>query len=240
MRWPLRNQIMLPMAAVMVVTVFAVGGLGAWLAVRAAKARIESQIGEVAAIVDAASFPLTTPVLRQMKALSGAELIVVDSDGKVVASSQALGRANFAGSTQASPTVPNIAWERREQLHGKSFFHSVVALPPKLGDVAAELHILYPEDEYRRAWQQAVFPSLAFMAIAMPVVVLLAWLTGARLAGRVAGLQRQVERIGGGEFTQIALAPDDDEIRALGEAVNRMSAMLAGYERDVRRTERMR
>ena len=34
-----------------------------------------------------ANFPLTAPVLRQMKALSGAELIVVDGAGTPIATS---------------------------------------------------------------------------------------------------------------------------------------------------------
>jgi signal transduction histidine kinase len=245
MRWPLRYQIMLPMAAVMLITVVSVSGLGAWLAVRAAKARIESQINEVATIVADSNFPLTAPVLRQMTALSGADLVVVDATGKVSAASREIGDgAALAGSGQlragSRSSGPSISWNNRIELSGRSYFYTVIAIPRQPGDSVGELHILYPEDEYRRAWQQAVYPSLAFMAAALPVVLLLAWLTGSRLAGRVERLRRQVERIGGGEFSQIALPTGDDEIRALGEAVNRMAAMLANYEQDVRRTERMR
>ena len=240
MRRPLRFQIMLPMAAVMVAMVVSVSGLGAWLEVRTAKARIESQIGEVTKIIADSNFPLTTPVLRQMKALSGAELVVVSGDGKVAASSCAVDDTHLLTDDVMAPTAPNISWENRIELDGRSYFHTVVALPADRRDVAGRLHVLYPEDEHRRALRQAVYPSLAFMAVALPAALALAWLTGSRLAARVTKLQQQVERIGGGEFSQLALPPGDDEIRALGEAVNRMSAMLAKYELDVRRTERMR
>jgi signal transduction histidine kinase len=230
---------MWPMAAVTVVAVCSVSGLGAWLGVRAAKARIEAQVAEVAMIVEAANFPLTAPVLVQMKALSGAELFVVADDGQVQASSRA-GDCPFSMTGPVSQSGRKFDWSRRETIAGRSYFHTVVTLPEKGDQRESRLHILYPEDEYFRAWQQAVYPSMAFMALALPVVLLLAWLTGTRLAGRVARLQQQVERIEGGEFTQIALFPGDDEIRALGAAVNRMSAMLANYEQEVRRTERMR
>ena len=71
MRWPLRLQIMLPMAAIMLLTVLVVGGLEAYLSAHAAKARISGQIAGVVQILEQSNFPLTNAVLRQMKALSG-------------------------------------------------------------------------------------------------------------------------------------------------------------------------
>ena len=50
MRWPLRLQIMLPMAAIMLLSVLVVGGLGAYLAARGIKARIDSQVAGVTQI----------------------------------------------------------------------------------------------------------------------------------------------------------------------------------------------
>ena len=82
MRWPLRYQIMVPMAAVMLLAVMFVEGVGRLLAVHDTESQIAAQIHEVARIAAEANFPLTAPVLRQMKALSGAELIVVDEHGK--------------------------------------------------------------------------------------------------------------------------------------------------------------
>jgi signal transduction histidine kinase len=75
---------------------------------------------------------------------------------------------------------------------------------------------------------------------ALPIVMLLAGTTASRISGRMNRLQGQVDRIARGDFQQLALADRDDEIRALGQAVNRMAVMLARYEDDVRRTERMR
>jgi signal transduction histidine kinase len=104
----------------------------------------------------------------------------------------------------------------------------------------ARLHILFPESEYERAWQREVLPPLGFVAVALPIVLLLSHFTASRIAGRVARLRQQVDRIAHGDFQEIALPPGDDEIRALGGAVNRMASMLAGYETEVRSTERMR
>ncbi len=59
MRWPLRLQIMLPMAAIMLLTVLVVGGLGAYLAACDTKARIDSQVAGVMQILAESNFPLT-------------------------------------------------------------------------------------------------------------------------------------------------------------------------------------
>jgi len=126
-------------------------------------------------------------------------------------------------------------------MRNQGFFHTLVPLSGRRGDErAATLHIFYPQEDYRRAWQHAIYPSAAFIVLALPVVMLLAGITASRISQRMSRLQGQVDRIARGDFQQLALPERDDEIRALGEAVNRKADMLARYEDDVRRTERMR
>jgi signal transduction histidine kinase len=238
MRWPLRYQIMVPMAAVMLVAVIFVEGVGALLAVRDTKSQIAEQIHEVARIGSEANFPLTAPVLRQMKALSGAELIVTDAQGKVLATSG----PNVDGTALLHSVRPSnrqgMPWNESVLLEDRSYFHSVVATR-SVGE-AAQLHILFPEEEYQRAWQREVITPMGFVAVALPVVLVLSHFTASRIAARVGQLHRQVDRIADGDFRELALPRGDDEIRALAAAVNRMAQMLAGYEQEVRRTERMR
>jgi len=132
-----------------------------------------------------------------------------------------------------------LARGERVELPSGRYFHSVVALP-KLGDGKSRLHILFPEADYDRAWQREVFPPIVFVALALPVVLMLSHWTASRIAGRVGRLHSHVDRIAGGEFDQFPLPDGDDEIRSLAAAVNRMSSMLASYEQEVRHTERMR
>jgi signal transduction histidine kinase len=243
MRWPLKRQIMLPMAAIMLATVLMLGGLCAILAVRATKSRIEAQIAGVTQILQTSNFPLTDAVLQKMKALSGAELLVLDRSGKLL---------HTSGATR--PFVPLLAAKELPDRRGGvislgdhlwtrngGYFHTAMALTGRrAADEAATLHIFYPQRDYRRAWQHAVYPSLAFVALALPAVVLVAGWTAGRVSRRMNRLQAQVGRIAEGDFAQLELGDRDDEIRALGEAVNRMAALLARYEDDVRRTERTR
>lgn len=241
MRWPLRYQIMLPMATIMLLAVLVVGGLGAALGVHRAKARIESQIAEVRQLLQESNFPLSDAVLRQMRALCGAELVLADADRPVIATS---------GPTEASlgPILQPSSATLRSAMPGdyvrlddRGYFHSEMELPQSPGRrERATVHVLYPAADYRRAWQSALYPSLGFVVLSLPVVVLLAMLTAARISRRISRLQDQVERISRGDFRQLALTHGDDEVRALGDAVNRMALMLARYEEEVRQTERMR
>ena len=86
-RWSLRNQILLPMAGLMLVTLLGVSALNVYLAVQRTRNQIESQLRDVTRTIVEATFPLTDNVLRQMHGLSGAELVVVSESGQQLAGS---------------------------------------------------------------------------------------------------------------------------------------------------------
>jgi signal transduction histidine kinase len=242
MRWPLRYQILIPMAAVMLLTVASIGGLGAVLALRWTQQRIESQIDEVAQIVAQTNFPLTDAVLRQMRALSGAELVLVDGSGSIVAASGA--KEQFDGlfrENSSRDASPEISLGNRRWTKNGDYFDTVLPVAERENSAAhGVLHILYPVDEYRRAWQHAVYPSIGFVVVALPVMLLLAMVTASQISDRVGRLHSHVDRIAGGDFRPMKLPRRADELQALAIAVNCMAERLALYEEEVRRTERMR
>jgi signal transduction histidine kinase len=166
--------------------------------------------------------------------------VLVDAADDELASSRP--RGAFAALLHAdSVNKPVISLGDRRWVRNQGYFHTLVPLSGRRGaESGARLHILYPEDDYRNAWQWSLYPSLGLVALALPVVMLLAAVTAGRIAGRTSRLQGQVDRIARGDFQQLALPERDDEIGALGEAVNRMAAMLARYEDEIRRTEQMR
>ncbi len=239
MRWPLRYQIMVPMAVVMLLAVLFVAAVGTLVAVHETESRIATQVQEVARIAAQASFPLTNSVLRQMKALSGAELIVADESGRTISSSGLTEEFASFSHDQPSPVRPGVFGSDRVLYRDRSFFHVATPLRAQGDETPAQLHILFPEEAYDRAWQREVYPLIGFVALALPVVLLLSVATASRIAGRIGRLHQQVDRIADGEFQQFNLPHGDDEIRSLALAVNHMAAMLADYEEKVRATERM-
>src|SRR5689334_19414687 len=89
MRWPLRYQILVPFAGTMLAVVAVVSSLDAALSARRSQQQIESQLGEVARTLESASFPLTDSVLKQTRGLAGADFVIADPAGKLLASSRA-------------------------------------------------------------------------------------------------------------------------------------------------------
>src|SRR5205809_6930982 len=73
MRWPIRNQILVPLLAVAIVSLTAVGAINTVLTERRTCAYVEQQLRQVIGVLTTSSFPLTDTVLRQMRELSNAD-----------------------------------------------------------------------------------------------------------------------------------------------------------------------
>ena len=82
MRWPIRNQILLPLLAVAIVSLTAVGAINTVLTERRTRAHVEQQLRQVIGVLTTSSFPLTDSVLRQMRELSNADFVLIDPSGR--------------------------------------------------------------------------------------------------------------------------------------------------------------
>lgn len=238
MRWPLRYQILLPMAGVMLGAAIAVSVVDAWLAGRRAHQQIERQLEEIGRTLAAASFPLTDKVLQQMRGLSGAEFVVARRTGEVSASSLTEVPLPPLPSTAADA---GLAWQRRVSLGGQSYLHAPLDLSRsyRSGDLGV-LHVLYPESRYRQAWRDAVLPPAVTGLVALVVVVGLSSMVAARVTRPLHQLSAQVERIAHGDFAPLPVALRNDELRDLTLAFNHMAETLIKYEQQVRRHEQLR
>ncbi|MCG8450408.1 MAG: hypothetical protein MI725_12640, partial [Pirellulales bacterium] len=78
MRIPIRYQFMLPLLAVAIASLLAVGIIHSRLVTQQTKARIEKQLHGVISVLSERSYPLTSSVLRQMGGLANAEFILTD------------------------------------------------------------------------------------------------------------------------------------------------------------------
>ena len=241
MRWPLRFQILLPMAGVMVVTVSLVSGVSAYFAAHRTERQIEKQLRDVARTLSRSTFPLTDSVLQQMRGLVGAEFVLQDPAGEVRASSR--DRVHFAELPHEPPVEH---WEelklgRAVQLADGRYFHFAVRLLERVpADRGSILHILYPEQIYREAFRDGVYPPLAVGAGALVVMGLIAAALASRLSRPLTELQCHVARIARGEFRPMPQPSRNDEVSDLARSINRMAEMLADYDTEVRRTERLK
>jgi signal transduction histidine kinase len=230
---------MLPLLLVAIGSLAAVGAMNAFLVERQTCEQIERQLRGVIGVSSASNFPLTDGVLRQMRDLSSAEFVLTDLSGVKIASS-----LPQAEPLPIAPTVAQIkdvglgaaAW-----VAGRWYFHTSVELPAGPGFANGRvLHVLFPQEQYRRTWRQAFVPSLIVGAVAIVGVAAVAHSLANRIGRTTARLAKEVVRLARGEFGTVDLPSTDDEIRDLSVAVNHTAQMLADYEQQVRRTEQMR
>jgi len=239
MRWPIRNQIMLPLVAAAIVSLTAVGVINAVLAERRTCAQVEQQLRQVVGVLTTSSFPLTNMVLRQMRDLSSADYVLLDEAGDTTASTLAVHSELPAAPMVAR--IQDVELGSSAEINGRWYFHTAVKLPIGAeGSRSGMLHVLFPQDEYRRAWQQAFVPSFIVGAITSLVLAAVAWAIANRMSRSISRLRGEVLRIARGDFRAAELPTVDDEIRELSAAVNRTAEMLAEYEQQVRHSEQMR
>ncbi len=230
---------MLPLLAVALLSLTAVGIVNAILTERRTRDHVEMQLRQVVNVLSTSSFPLTNTVLRQMRDLSSADFVLVDEQGTIVATT--LGEAVLPPERTTVARIQDVHLGTSSQLDGKWYFHTPVQLPLGIqGGRSGVLHVLFPQDEYRRAWRQSFVPSFAIGAMTSLVLAGAAWMVARRMSRAIQGLKEEVLRIAQGDFREAPLPTIDDEIRDLSAAVNRTASMLAEYEQQVRRSEQMR
>lgn len=241
MRLPLKIQIVAPLVIVTAATVAAMAAFQGVSAARRSQARIEQQLAGVARTLQETNFPLTQPVLEQMKGLSGAEFVLETPLGASFAT------LDLSKNQQPLPrsTVFDAAHPLKLQtlieLGGRDYFHMPLVLGGRRGvGEQPVLHILYSQDDYRRARWEAVAPSAALGAVAVAAAVFCGIWIARNVCRGVSRIGEHVERIAAGDFRPMPVPERDDELRDLASNVNVMAGRLVEYEEQVRRTEQLR
>jgi signal transduction histidine kinase len=238
MRWPLRYQILIPFAAVLVLAIVAVSVLSAMLATQRAERQIEGQLQGIAATLADSTFPLTDVVLRQMHGLSGADFVFVDEGEQIVATN----RSMPLPVKQSSPTIADSHQLRLGppvEIRGERFFQMSLDIRGRGLQGPGRLHIFYPESSWQEARTQAALPPLVVGGIALAATALLSLLIAGRLTRPILELRRQVNRIAEADFLPMPLPKRNDELRDLAVAVNRLAEQLTEMDRAIRRGERL-
>jgi signal transduction histidine kinase len=232
---------MVPMTTVMLVTVIAVSVCHAYLAAEQTRRRTAMRIRDVCDALAGSGFPMTRAILEQMKGLSGADFLVRDGEGRLLATTRE--------SWQTFPTELSHSVTKSSRLElaepimigGERLLHAALALGPSSRVPSGSiLHVLYPESVYLAEQRRATLPALGIGGAAIVLVVFLALLTASRVSRPLSNLRHQVNRIAAGDFRPITLPRRHDEVRELAWAVNHMAGTLAQYEQRIRRTEQLR
>jgi signal transduction histidine kinase len=242
-RWPIRLQLLVPMVGVVLLASFlATATTAGWLAVRVRNEQ-EENLRRLVRTLGEASFPLTGPVLTQVKGLSGAELLLIRHDGRVEQSTlpaKPIWLEDVARIARPARGQTGVR-EATVSLAGRDYLVDLVHVPGgSAGTRPSTLWVLYPENQVATRVREAVYPAITAGLVAAVIAVAIATWVSRRLARPIGTLVGRTATIARGDFTPMAVARRNDELRDLAESINRMAEQLADYERQVRRHERLK
>src|SRR4051812_23562077 len=228
MRHSIRQQVLVPIIAIQTI---AIAAITITLVVQAAR-RTERQIlDRLDGVVDAlggSNFPLTDAVLARMHGLSGAQFIAYDFEGRPTATSD-------PGLLTGAPTLESIAASKQDRpaslsdapglaIGGQA--HLAVRIGAQSARSRSALLVLYPEASWREArWESAQVPLILGAGALAVMAAVTSWIAH-RIGGRIRRLELQVARIAEGDFRELELGPNHDEVRDLGRSINVMCAQL--------------
>jgi signal transduction histidine kinase len=235
-RLGIRYRLLVPLGLLLVGVV----GASLWsarVAARRAEERVAGQVRDVARTLSEGTYPLTPPVVEQVKGLSGAEFLVVHPDGSRF--------TTFQQSPVEIPPEDSIRSAGDEglgppvQINGKEFRCRRVILKDRHPNAGTVVYVFYPESLLEEAIADAERPSFLGLIFGL-VAVALTFAIGQRLVGRIRALERRTRQIAAGDFSPMPLPRANDELRDLTASVNEMTERLARLHQAVERTERLR
>jgi len=240
MRWSIRNQILVPFAAVLLVAVGTISFASSWLAVRRSERTTLARLESVLQTLESATFPFSDRVLEQMHGLSEAHFAVVDRAGQLTACTLAIS-PETARQLAAVPVAADLSSLARHPLitiGGEPYF--AVRLPVQRPGQAAWLVVLYSVRSWRAAQWSAAWPPLAVGAGTLAVMAALAAAIAARIGRRIGAVQQLFARLAEGQFEHVPVTKPRDELADLIASANRLSDQLKQLQDTIRRTEQVR
>lgn len=236
MRLGIRYRLLLPLGLLLCGVV----GTSLWsarVAALRAQQRIAAQVRGISQTLSSATFPLTPPVLEQMKALSGAEFILITPD-----------RARMATLDQSGIVLPEErVFDQFADVDigptieiGEARYRCrrLVLRDPHI-NAGSEVYVLYPESLRDEAIADAERPSMLGLVFGLLAVVFTFGI-GQRLVSRIRALERRTRQISRGDFDPMPLPASDDELRDLSRSVNEMASRLSQLQAELQMAERTR
>lgn len=239
-RRPIRIQILLPFALLLIAAVTSMAFVASWLAARRVEREIVGQLGGVLATIEQTSLNYTDTILLKMRGLSGAEFAALSADGRLVGATlrdmparlDQVGLAPVLTSETRLGDVPTLLIRETTYLAIRARVTGSSAV--------TTLVVLYPEARWREAQWQAVWPPLVVgVGTIVLMVAISAWIAD-RIARRVRLVEQLMSDLANGRFSSVPTSKPRDELDDLVGSANRLSEQLAGLQQTIRRTERVR
>lgn len=231
MRQPLGNQILKQMLIVVTVSIIVVTLAHIQSTISANRSRERAQIEKVYRLIADSSFPLTTPILLQMKQLSGAEFIVLDETGRAISKTN----------NELPLDLPiESALQTQTQESADYYYRPIhVADSSRLVD-GKVVQVLLPRMSPQTVTWNASKTPLMMLAILLPFTFFISLALSRKLTLPLNKLREQADQFAqSGHLNPTQQPPKDDEIRRLSIAFTELAQKLEQRELQVRQTERL-
>lgn len=240
MRRSVRNQILVPLIAIQGLAVAAIALAAAALAAGRSERQVVDRLHDVIGTLGHGNFPYTAWALAQMRGLSGAHFVACDARGRVIATSFAtpdemprsldsVAPAAHIDSLGASPVV---------RVDGARYYAARLQSPTR--EPGSSLVVLYPEASWRQTRREAALPPLMLGFGSLVLTAAVAGWIAQRIGVRIRRVERQVALIAEGDFRELELGRERDEVYDLSCSINRMCVQLREMSRTIRQSERTR
>jgi signal transduction histidine kinase len=234
MRWPIRNQILLPLLSIQIVITAGVTCLVTWWSLERVETELQHRLSDLSQTVSRANFPLTQGVLEQLHGLSGAEFVLFDKSHRVLGNTLSLNAGENLESLQQG-----LVSAMPGPFHVKLPFGEYMAVSvPVMAHQGSQAMILYPEVLLQAARRDAITVPILFGIATLLLTSLVGIFVAQHIGKRMQAIERQVARVAQGDFQPIPLSPHDDELRDLSASVNRMGLALERLTSQIRTAER--
>ena len=238
MRWPIRNQILLPFALLQGLAIAVISLSASWIAADRAERESIARLDQVAGTLSASRFPVTGPVLEQMKGLSGADFIAASDSGKITATTlpQSFAKAVIAAPRTVSTDSGKLGKFQPVSLEGERWLVGGVQVlrSPELN----QLLVLVPEREWQAVRRDVILPPLLIGACTMLAMAVLSYLIAAKMGARLDRMQDHVGKLATLQFDNLLPVTGDDELSRLASSINHMAQGLQQATQQIRMTER--
>ena len=238
MRWPLRNQILVRMLMLLIVSISIL--TAGFIRSRVHASRLEEQAGldRVIGAVERFRFPLTSSILDSIHDLSGVEIAVTDGQGKVREKSRSCPDFNTSSTTNAESErdVDSV-----EQTQDGDYYHISTELLQQFEQSPQKwrVHLFYPRRSLRSILWEATLTPLYLVLIVVPFAVLLSYAAAANVTRPIGRLKKQIESLGQGELQELPPFPSNDEIFDLSQSFNEMAKRLQDHEAQLQQNARL-
>jgi signal transduction histidine kinase len=233
MRLGLRIRFLIPLFLVLV-SIFFVGLWTASASQERAKRQVINQVQGITETLTQATYPLTLPILEQMKALSGVDFFSELPDGSthqtLAMSPMNLPKDDLFDKQSLGPRIT---------VAGHHYFCYRLSLKEPSPNAGQTIYILYPESRLRQTISEAFEPFLWGFGCAL-FAVLLTFGFSNQLINRLRAIEKRTRAIAQGDFTPMPLPRSHDELRDLTYSVNEMAHQISQLQEAARTSERMR